>query len=85
MSEASLTMSRTVAAWLQVAALLIGIGAVIMAVGRRDQLLENHDQQITELKSVASDLVRAQLTSAGNFQLTTQRITELERRMNLLK
>lgn len=85
MSEASLTMSRTVAAWLQVVALLIGIGAVVMAVGRRDQLLENHDQQITELKSVASDLVRAQLTSAGNFQLTTQRITELERRMNLLK
>lgn len=85
MSEASLTMSRTVAAWLQVLALLIGIGAVVMAVGRRDQLLENHDQQISELKSVASDLVRAQLTSAGNFQVTAQRITELERRMNLLK
>ena len=78
-------MSRTVAAWLQVLALLIGIGAVVMAVGRRDQLLENHDQQISELKSVASDLVRAQLTSAGNFQVTAQRITELERRMNLLK
>ena len=85
MSEASLTMSRTVAAWLQVVALLIGIGAVVMAVGRRDQLLANHDQQITELKSVASDLVRAQLTSAGNYQVTAQRITELERRMNLLK
>ena len=85
MSEASLTMSRTIAAWLQVAALLIGIGAVVMAVGRRDQLLANHDLQITELKSVASDLVRAQLTSAGNFQVTAQRITELERRMNLLK
>lgn len=78
-------MSRTVAAWLQVVALLIGIGAVVMAVGRRDQLLANHDQQITELKSVASDLVRAQLTSAGNYQVTAQRITELERRMNLLK
>ena len=85
MSESSLNMSRTVAAWLQVAALLLGFGAAIMAVGRRDQLLENHDQQITELKSVASDLVRAQLTSAGNYQVTAQRITELERRMNLIK
>ena len=85
MSESSLNMSRTVAAWLQVAALLLGFGAAIMAVGRRDQLLANHDQQITELKSVASDLVRAQLTSAGNFQVTAQRITELERRMNLIK
>ena len=85
MSETTMNLSRTIAAWVQVAIFLGGLVTLLLAVGRRDALLDQHTENLTELKSITSDLVRTQLITAGNYQLVTQRIGELERRINLIK
>lgn len=82
MSEANLHLSRTVAAWTQVVVFVLGLGSLAIAIGRRDAVLDQHSQQLTELKSITSDMVRSQLTLSGNYQVVAQRIVELERRLN---
>ena len=79
-----MNLSRTIASWVQVAIFLGGLVTLLLAVGRRDALLDHHTDSLTELKSITSDLVRTQLITAGNYQLVTQRIGELERRINLI-
>lgn len=85
LSETTMNFSRTVAAWVQVAVFLGGLVTLLVAVGRRDAVLDQHTEQLTELKSITSDLVRTQLITAGNYQLVSQRIGELERRMNEIR
>ena len=85
LSETTMNFSRTVAAWVQVAVFLGGLITLLVAVGRRDALLDQHNDQLTELKSITSDLVRTQLITAGNYQVVSQRIGELERRMNEIR
>ena len=85
MSETTMNLSRTIAAWVQVAIFLGGLVTLLLAIGRRDALLDQHTDSLTELKSITSDLVRSQLITAGNYQLVTQRIGELERRINLIR
>lgn len=80
-----MNFSRTIAAWVQVAIFLGGLVTLLIAIGRRDALLDQHTENLSELKSITSDLVRTQLISAGNYQLVTQRIGELERRINLIQ
>jgi len=85
MSETTMNFSRTIAAWVQVAIFLGGLVTLMIAIGRRDAMIDQHTEHLTELKSITSDLVRTQLISAGNYQLVTQRIGELERRINLIQ
>ena len=85
MSETTMNFSRTIAAWVQVAIFLGGLVTLLLAIGRRDAMIDQHTENLTELKSITSDLVRSQLITAGNYQLVTQRIGELERRINLIR
>ena len=85
MSETTMNFSRTIAAWVQVAIFLGGLVTLMIAIGRRDAMIDHHTENLSELKSITSDLVRTQLISAGNYQLVTQRIVELERRINLIQ
>lgn len=85
LSETTMNLSRTVAAWVQVAVFLGGLVTLLVAVGRRDAVLDQHTDNLAELKSITSDLVRTQLITAGNYQLVSQRIGELERRMNQIQ
>ena len=80
-----MNFSRTIAAWVQVAIFLGGLVTLLLAIGRRDAVIDQHTEYLTELKSITSDLVRTQLITAGNYQLVTQRIGELERRINLIQ
>lgn len=73
--------SRTVAAWVQVCVFAVGLSSVAVSIGRRDATIDQHSSQLGELKSITSDLVRAQLTLIGNDQVTAQRLQDLERRL----
>lgn len=73
--------SRTVAAWVQVGVFAVGLSSVAVSIGRRDATIDQHSSQLGELKSITSDLVRAQLTLIGNDQVTAQRLQDLERRL----
>jgi hypothetical protein len=73
--------SRTVAAWVQVGVFAVGLSSVAVSIGRRDATIDQHSGQLAELKSITSDLVRAQLSLVGNDQVTTQRLQDLERRL----
>jgi len=79
------TASRTVAAWVQVAVFALGLGGLAVSIGRKDATIDQHSGQLTELKSITADLVRAQLSLSGNDQVTAQRLQELERRLATLE
>ena len=84
MSEEKMNLSRTIAAWTQVAVFVIGLGSLAISLGRKDRTLEYHSEQLAELKSITGDMVRSQLSLTGNYQVVAQRITELERRLNII-
>lgn len=85
MSEATAQWSRTIAAWVQVAVFVVGLGGLAVSLGRKDATIDQHSGQLAELKSITSDLVRAQLGLVGNDQVTSQRIQDLERRLASLE
>jgi hypothetical protein len=85
MSESASNISRTVAAWVQVAVFAIGLGSLAVSIGRKDAQIDQHGQQLSELKGITSDLVRSQLSLAGNTQVISQRLQDLERRMASLE
>jgi len=85
MAFANTEISRTVAAWVQVAVFMLGLGGLAVSIGRKDATIDQHGTQLQELKSITSDLVRAQLSLVGNDQVTSQRLQDLERRLASLE
>lgn len=56
-----------------------------MSIGRRDATIDQHAMQLGELKSITTDLVKAQLSLSGNDQVLAQRLQDLERRLASLE
>lgn len=85
MSAETTSFSRTIASWVQVAVFAIGLGGLAVSLGRRDATIDQHGGQLAELKSITTDLVKAQLSLVGNDQVIAQRIADLERRLASLE
>lgn len=65
----------------QLLVLIIGVGVMMMSIGRRNAELDNALSQTQELKSITSDLTKAMSTLAVTDALQTQSLRSIEQRI----
>lgn len=53
---------------LQLFVLVVGVAGVFVTLGRKDAILDRQDRDISELRSIAQDLVKAQVLGAATDQ-----------------
>lgn len=63
MSSSKQVEINTVTNVLQLVVLIIGVGAIFFAFGQRDSVLDTVEREVSDLKSISSDLVKAQVLS----------------------
>lgn len=85
MTEESKKNSQLVASWAQFVAICIGIGTVLVYMGRKDQQLATTSEQVKELSSIVSDLAKAQVGFTLTDQQTSERLRELAARLDRLE
>lgn len=52
--------------WLQLLVLVFGVAGFFIDIGKRSQLLDKTNQDLSELKVIVQDLVKAQISSSAN-------------------
>lgn len=79
--------SNNLIQWFQLVVLAIGVGGFFIDIGKRSQLLDKTNQDLSELKTIVQDLVKAQIQVSANdathkamLDDLKQRVVELERR-----
>ena len=85
MTEDGKKNSQLVASWAQFVAICIGIGTVLMNMGRKDQQLATTSEQVKELSSIVSDLAKAQVGFTLTDQQTAERLRDLAARLDRLE
>lgn len=85
MTEESKKNSQLVASWAQFVAICIGIGTVLLYMGRKDQQLATTSEQVKELSNIVSDLAKAQVGFTLTDQQTSERLRELAARLDRLE
>jgi hypothetical protein len=85
MNESAKQNSQLVASWAQFVAICIGIGTVLLNMGRKDQQLATTSEQVKELSSIVSDLAKAQVGFNLTDQQTSERLRELAARLDRLE
>lgn len=73
--------------WFQLIVLAIGVGGFFVDLGRRSQVLDKTTQDLSELRLIVQDLVKAQIQVSSNdaahrtmLDDLKARVVELERR-----
>lgn len=73
--------------WIQLVVLSIGVGGFFVDIGKRTQQLDKTNQDLSELKIIVQDLVKAQIQISSNdathklmLEDLKARVIELERR-----
>lgn len=77
--------SQLVATWASFVAICVGIGAVLLNMGRKDQQLETTSAQVKELSSIVSDLAKAQIVATMKDQQVEDRLKDLAMRLERLE
>lgn len=85
MTEEKRRSSQLIATWAQVVAMAVGIGTIMMSLGRKDQKIETTTEQVKELSSIVSDLAKAQIGLTMKDQQTDDRLRELAVRLERLE
>jgi hypothetical protein len=70
---------------LQLVVLVLGVGGIFFAFGSRDALLNDAIQEISELKSISSDLVKAQVFSQAKDGEHDRILEDILRRLDRLE
>lgn len=70
---------------LQLIVLCIAVGSVFFAFGSRDEALSDALEEITELKSISSDLVKAQVLSQAKDGEHDRMLDDILRRLDRLE
>ena len=65
----------------QLLVLIIGVGVMMMSIGKRNADLDSALSQTQELKSITSDLTKAMSTLAVSDALQTQSLRAIEQRI----
>lgn len=65
--------------------ILIGIIMLPIEIGRRDQVLTNQQESVTELKSVVSDLVKTTINLTGSDRVQDRDLADLRMRLDRLE
>jgi hypothetical protein len=81
MTDETKRNSQLVASWAQFVAICIGIGTVLVYMGRKDQQLATTSEQVKELSSIVSDLAKAQISLTMKDQHTEERLKDLADRL----
>ena len=78
--------SQDFAQWAQLIVLAIGVGGFFIDIGKRSQILDKTDKDLSELKIIVQDLVKAQIQVSSNdarhgalLEDLKERVIELER------
>lgn len=69
----------------QIVVLLLGIGSVLVAVGRRDQSLRTTDRDLRELHAISKDLVKSVIGMGATQKHHDEKLGELSRRVDRLE
>ena len=85
MTEDGKKNSQLIASWAQFIAICIGIGTVLMNMGRKDQQLATTSEQVKELSSIVSDLAKAQVGFTLTDKQTEDRLRDLAARLDRLE
>jgi len=79
--------TNNVLQWFQLIVLSLGVGGFFIDIGKRSQLLDKTNQDLSELKVIVQDLVKAQIQVSSNdathkamLDDLKARVVELERR-----
>jgi len=65
--------------------ILVGLFMIPIEIGRRDQILTEHQQSVGELKSVVSDLVKTTINLAGSDRVHDRDLADLRNRLDRLE
>jgi TolA-binding protein len=74
-----------VASWAQFVAICVGIGTILLYVGRKDQQLASTTEQVKELSSIVADLAKSQISLTMKDQQTEERLRDLALRLERLE
>tara|TARA_R100001086_G_scaffold245909_2_gene177458 strand:- start:815 stop:1078 length:264 start_codon:yes stop_codon:yes gene_type:complete len=70
---------------LQLAVLVVGAGGVFFALGGRDEVIKDAVHEISELKSISSDLVKAQVLSQAKNGEQDRMLADILRRLERIE
>jgi hypothetical protein len=65
--------------------ILVGLFMIPIEIGRRDQILTEQQSNVTELKSVVSDLVKTTINLAGSDRVHDRDLADLRSRLERLE
>lgn len=85
MNESTKQSSQLVATWASFVAICIGIGTILVYMGRKDQQLATTSEQVKELSSIVSELAKAQVGLTMKDTQVDDRLRELAARLERLE
>lgn len=85
MTHPSRDSVRTGLQAIQTIALLATLGAILVAIGRKDQILETNSGEIAELRKIATDLASASVEATTTNRAQDRRLDDLRDRLAALE
>lgn len=85
MTDESKRNSQLVASWAQFVAICIGIGTILVYVGRKDAQLATTTEQVVELQKIVTDLAKTQIVSTLKDEHQSEQIQDLFDRVTKLE
>jgi len=70
---------------LQLVALIIGVAGIFLAIGRKDQVLETNQQQVSDLRLICSDLARVVGSLSISDASQTEQLRSIAQRLSRLE
>lgn len=85
MNDHSCQRVSAVTGVLQLVVLVLGVGGLFFTVGQREAALDNVQQEVSDLKSISSDLVKAQVLSSAKDGEHDRVLRDILRRLDRLE
>ena len=70
---------------LQLLVLILGVGGLFFTIGTRDEMLKDATEEISDLKSISTDLLAAQALSQTQNAKHSQMLIDILRRIDRLE
>jgi len=70
---------------LQLVVLIIGVAGIFLTIGRRDQVLEQNQTQVSDLRLICSDLARVVGSLSISDASQTEQLRSIDARLNRLE
>jgi hypothetical protein len=85
MTSDSKQSAQLVASWASFIAICVGIGTILLYIGRKDQQLQITTEQVKELSSIVSDLAKSQVVSGMRDQQLEDKLKDLAARLDRIE